>query len=139
MAAFNAVRLRSVPSAVEKTELSFDDIWKERRLELAGEGDRWYDYVRRAYYDVQACIDELTHQRRNAIWGCSEAYKTYYESGGATWDPSSIVYDTDTPIPNVTANSFNLPYPTEDVALNPNLGSNAEPISVDVRNEYSYE
>ena len=139
LAAFNAVRLRSVPSAVEKTELSFDDIWKERRLELAGEGDRWYDYVRRAYYDVQACIDELTHQRRNAIWGCSEAYKTYYESGGATWDPSSIVYDTDTPIPNVTANSFNLPYPTEDVALNPNLGSNAEPISVDVRNEYSYE
>ena len=139
LAAFNSVRLRSVPSAVEKTELSFDDIWKERRLELAGEGDRWYDYVRRAYYDVQACIDELTHQRRNAIWGCSEAYKTYYESGGATWDPSSIVYDTDTPIPNVTANSFNLPYPTEDVALNPNLGSNAEPISVDVRNEYSYE
>ena len=40
--------------------------------------------------------------------------------------------------PNVTANSFNLPYPTEDVALNPNLGSNAQPIHVDVRNEYSY-
>lgn len=138
LAAFNAVRQRSVASAVDKTELTFDDVWKERRLELAGEGDRWYDFVRRAYYDVQACITELTSQRRNAIWGCSEVYKTYFESGYATWDPTSIQYDTDTPVPNVTANSFNLPYPTEDVALNPNLGSNAQPIHVDVRNEYSY-
>ena len=138
LAAFNAVHQRAVPSATDKTSLTLDDVWKERRLELAGEGDRWYDFVRRAYYDVNACIAELKAQRRNAIWGCSEVYKTYYESGNITWDPSNIQYDTDTPIPNVTANSFNLPYPTEDVALNPNLGSNAEPIHGDVRNEYSY-
>jgi hypothetical protein len=62
----------------------------------------------------------------------------YFESDGATWDPTNIQYDTSTPIPNVTASSFNLPYPTEDVALNPNLGSNAQPIHVDVRNEYRY-
>ena len=105
---------------------------------MAGEGDRWYDFVRRAYYDVNACITELKAQRRNAIWGCSEVYKTYYESGNATWDPTNIQYDESTPVPNVTANSFNLPYPTEDVALNPNLGSNAEAIHIDVRNEYSY-
>ena len=138
LAAFNAVRQRAVPSAADKTELTFDDVWKERRLELAGEGDRWYDFVRRAYYDVGSCIDELKAQRRNAIWGCSEVYKTYYESGNATWDPTNIQYDTNTPVPNVTANSFNLPYPTEDVALNPNLGSNAQAIHIDVRNEYSY-
>ena len=136
--AFNAVRERAVPSAVDKTSLTFDDIWKERRLELAGEGDRWYDYVRRAYYDVQSCINELTSQRRNAIGGCSEVYKVYFESDGATWDPTNIQYDTSVPVPNVTVNSFNLPYPTEDVALNPNLGSNAQPIHVDVRNEYRY-
>ena len=138
LAAFNAVRSRSVKSAVDKTTLTFDDIWKERRLELAGEGDRWYDFVRRSYYDVNACITELTNQRRNAIWGCNAAYKTFYESDYATWDPSSIEYDTSTPKPNVTANSFILPYPTEDVALNPNLGSNVEPVHVDVRSEYSY-
>lgn len=138
LSAFNAVRQRAVPSDVEKTSLSFDDIWKERRLELAGEGDRWYDFVRRAYYDVNSCIAELKAQRRNAIWGCSAAYKTYYESDGATWNPSGIQYDSETPVPNVTANSFVLPYPTEDVALNPNLGSNVSPIHVDVRSEYSY-
>ena len=138
LSAFNAVRQRAVPSDVEKTSLTFDDIWKERRLEFAGEGDRWYDFVRRAYYDVNACIAELKSQRRNAIWNCSGVYKTFFESGGVTWDPSDIQYDESTPIPNVTANSFSLPYPTEDVALNPNLGSNAEAIHVDVRNTYSY-
>ena len=136
--AFNAVRWRSVKSAVDKTSLTFDDIWKERRLEFAGEGDRWYDYVRRAYYDVNACISDLKSQHRNALWNADGVYKEYYESGNSTWDDSQFQYDTDTPIPNVTANSFSLPYPTEDVALNPNLGSNAEPDHVDVRATYSY-
>ena len=134
--AFNAVHQRAVPTDVEKKSLTFDDIWKERRLEFAGEGDRWYDYVRRSYYDVNACIKELTAQRRNAMWNCDGAYKTYYESG--VWDASNIEYDTKTAAPNVTASSFTLPYPTEDVALNPNLGSNATPIHIDVRNTYSY-
>ena len=138
LSAFNAVRGRAVPSAVDKTSLTFDDIWKERRLELAGEGDRWYDFVRRAYYDVNSCIAELKAQRRNQIWGCSSVYKVYYESDGATWETSAITYDRTTPIPNVTASSFTLPYPTEDVALNPNLGSNVDPIHVDVRATYSY-
>ena len=138
LAAFNAVHQRSVPSDVEKTSLTFDDIWKERRLEFAGEGDRWYDFVRRAYYDADACIAELTAQKRNAVWNVDGAYKTYFESGGATWDPKDIEYDADTPIPNVTKASFILPYPTEDVTLNPNLSSSAEPIHVDVRSTYSY-
>ena len=136
--AFNAVRGRAIASAVPKTTLTFDDIWKERRLEFAGEGDRWYDFVRRAYYDVNSCINELKAQRRNAIWNCNAAYKTWYESGYVTWDTSEIQYDENTPVPNVTAKSFTLPYPTEDVALNPNLGSDVEPDHVDVRTTYSY-
>jgi hypothetical protein len=136
--AYNAVHQRAIPSAKAETSLTFDKVWKERRLELACEGDRWYDFVRRSYYDVNACITELTNQRRNAIWGCNAAYKAFYESDYTTWDPSSIEYDTSTPKPNVTVNSFTLPYPTEDVALNPNLGSNVEPVHVDVRSEYSY-
>ena len=51
---------------------------------------------------------------------------------------TSKEYDADTPIPNVTKASFILPYPTEDVTLNPNLSSSAEPIHVDVRSTYSY-
>lgn len=133
---FNAVHQRACPNDVAKTSLTFDDIWKERRLEFAGEGDRWYDYVRRAYYDVQSCIKEIQSQRRNAIWNCDEVYKNWYQSG--VWDPAKIQYDTQTAAPNITANSFTLPFPTEDVALNPNLASNAEAEHVDVRSTYSY-
>ena len=142
LSAFNAVHQRAVPSDVEKTSLTFDDIWKERRLEFAGEGDRWYDFVRRSYYDVNSCINELKAQRRNAIWNCSQVYKTWFDSGKVTWDPSAIQYDDPdnggTPRPNVTENTFTIPYPTEDVALNPNLGSNVTPDRVDVRATYSY-
>ena len=121
---------------MRKTSLTFDDIWKERRLEFAGEGDRWYDFVRRAYYDADACVAELKAQKRNQMWNCDDAYKSYYETG--TWDNSKIQYDETTPAPNVTTNSFKLPFPTEDVALNPNLGSNSPAIHVDVRSTYSY-
>lgn len=139
LAAFNAVHQRAVPNDAAKTSVTFDDVWEERRLELAGEGDRWYDFVRRSYYDVDACIEELTNQKRNALWNLDACYKAYYESGYATWDTSDAQYDTETTAPNVTESSFELPYPTEDVALNPNLGSNVDPIHVDVRTEYSYD
>jgi len=136
--AFNKVRGRSVKGywGNPKTSITFDDVWKERRLELAGEGDRWYDFVRRSYYDMDGCIAEIKAQHRNAIWNCDGTYKTYFESG--TWDISGIQYDSDTTVPNVTPGTFTLPFPTEDVALNPNLGSNAEAEHVDVRSTYSY-
>ncbi len=138
--AFNAVHQRAVPSDVEKTSITFNDVWKERRLEFAGEGDRWYDLVRRSYYDVDACIAEIKAQKRNALWGCDIVYKRYFESNVWSYNEEGgeMQYDSDTPAPNVTANSFQLPFPTEDVALNPNLGSNVAPIHVDVRSTYSY-
>lgn len=143
LAAFNAVHQRAVPTAAAVTSLTFDQIWKERRLEFAGEGDRWYDYVRRAYYDVQSCIDELKNQRRNALWNCDALYKAYYESGRTVWstileDGNAVEYDFNTAAPNVTAQSFVLPFPTEDVALNPNVASDAPAVHVDIRETYSY-
>ena len=49
--AFYAVRHRAIRNAQRPSVITFDDIWKERRLELAFEGDRWFDYVRVSYYD----------------------------------------------------------------------------------------
>jgi hypothetical protein len=138
LSAFNAVRSRAIPTADPKTSITFDDIWKERRLELAGEGDRWYDFVRRSYYDSQAVINELKSQRRNAFNGYDALAKAYYESNYQTWkvDESKTYYDTTTAAPTVTADSFTLPFPTEDIVMNPHLQESA--ISVDVRSEYSY-
>lgn len=137
--AYNQVHRRAVPGAAEVGAVTFDMVWKERRLELAGEGDRWYDFVRRAYYDVDACIAELKTQHRNQIWNVNPLYKAYYESG--TWNlvtaDGTVEYNFDTDVPNVTAASFVLPFPTEDVALNKNLL--AAPIHVEnVREQYPY-
>lgn len=140
LAAFNAVRGRAIKGATPKTSITFDDIWQERRLEFALEGDRWYDFVRRAYYDVASCIAELKAQHRNQIWNFEEVYKAYYNDGksNGVWDASPIEYDANTSVPNVTKDAFILPFPTEDVALNPNLSSNAPAEHVDVRAVYAY-
>lgn len=140
LAAYNAVHQRAIPTAAPATSLTFDMIWKERRLEFAGEGDRWYDFVRRAYYDVNACINELKSQHRNQLWNCDALYKAYYQSGawGLTTADGTVEYNFDTPVPNVTEKSFVLPFPTEDVALNPNVASDAPSVHVNIREAYSY-
>ncbi len=142
--AFYQVRHRAIPTYYDKPSVvTWDEVWKERRLELAGEGDRWYDYVRLSYYNPQRAIKELTSQRRNSYWNVNSLYKYYYESG--KWDIAEAAkkdnageagYDTKTAAPNVTKDSFTLPFPSEDVVYNPNLLK--DPISCDVRTEYSY-
>lgn len=134
--AFYKVRHRSVSNYVKPATLTWDEVWKERRLELAMEGDRWYDYIRVSYYDPQFCIDELKAQKRNTIFGLNDLYKAYYETGKWNVDESSMRYDTQTAAPNVTTSSFTLPFPTEDVVFNQHLLEN--PVHVDVRSEFSY-
>lgn len=136
--AFNRVRRRAGVDEITSGVLTWEDVWKERRLELALEGDRWYDFVRRSYYDMQGAINEIRNQRRNGWYGLGTLYEAYYESGYQTWTITEDVrYNTNTPAPNVTASSFTLPFPTEDIVFNPHL---AEPaVEVDVRALYSYD
>lgn len=144
--AFNDVRRRALTSYTDKTSITYDDIWNERLLEFAGEGDRWYDYVRRSYWDMNYCINELKSQRRNSYWNINNLYKSWYDSGRKSWevtvkpdDPAAStapVYDEQTPVPNVTASVFTLPFPSDDVVFNPNLLK--DPVECDVRTEYAY-
>ena len=132
--AFYQVRHRAISTYDRPASVSWEDVWKERRLELALEGDRWYDFVRLAYYAPQEAISEIKAQRRNQYNGIEPVYKNYFESG--TWDASGVTYDTGSPVPNVTESSFILPYPQADVVFNKYLTD--EPVSVDVRTEYAY-
>ncbi len=126
--------------------VTFDDIWKERRLELALEGDRWYDFVRRSYYDADACIKELLSQRRSGYSGIDYACRNYVVSdtgdyvgpGASPWDNSGIEYQGDWDLKKVEASMFTMPFPTEDVVLNPNMGSDVKGVHVDVRATYKY-
>lgn len=143
LAAFNAVRGRAIPGITPLTSITFDDVWKERRLELAMEGDRWYDYVRLSYYDPQRAINEIKNQRRNSYWNLNALYKYYYNNGvwdiqksAESEDSGEAIYDDTTEAPNITEDSFTLPFPTEDVVFNPDLLQPAE--HIDVRATYSF-
>ena len=113
--AFNDVRGRSLQGYKPKTSITWQDIWKERRLELACEGDRWYDYVRWHYYEPAKAIAEIKGQRRNMYIGLNQ----YYSTG--ILDPEETYYDTGASAPNVTDSHFELPFPDTDLTMNPNL------------------
>ena len=136
--AFYAVRHRAVSGFDMPTSVTLDQVLKERRLELALEGDYWFDLVRMSYYDVNKAINTIKSQRRNSYYGLGDLYKSYYDSNRTTWvvNPANMYYETNTPVPNVNASVFTLPYPDEDVVYNPHLLEEAQ--SVDVRSEYAY-
>ncbi|MFY7844794.1 RagB/SusD family nutrient uptake outer membrane protein, partial [Chryseobacterium gambrini] len=87
---YNAVRNRAGLSNV--TSFTFDDLFKERRRELAFEGDYWFDLGR---IDRSKAIAIMSAQNRGNM------YTAEY------FTPSS--------------SSFTLPYPANDVAKNPKL------------------
>lgn len=131
--AFNKVHNRSC-TWKEETSLTWEKIWKERRLELALEGDSWYDYVRLAYYDYDRAANYLKNQERGTYYGLSEAYKTWFESGYTTWDMSSAGLSS-SKLTNVTKAMFTLPFPDTDLLMNPHLSE--DPVDVDV-NQFNY-
>ena len=140
-------KIRERANAAPLTSVDYEAIWKERRLELALEGDRWYDYVRRSYYDVDACIADLLAQRRSSWGGLDAAYKkfvtdaqgNYVGPGVNVWDGSGISYNASQELTDVKPSMFTIPFPTEDVVMNPNVSSTAEAVHVDVRSTYSYD
>lgn len=61
---FNMVRARAKVPA--KTSINYEDLRYERRIELAYEGQYWYDLLRRSYYQEEEVIGYLNSQERNA-------------------------------------------------------------------------
>lgn len=134
--AFYKVRSRSVEGFTRPSEVTWNDVWKERRLELANEGDRWYDYVRLSYYNPQQAINELKNQRRSGYEGLNDLYKQFYETGTFVVNPEIHYYEDNKTDFKVTESSFYLPFPTEDVVFNKHLME--EPVHVDIRKTFSY-
>jgi hypothetical protein len=111
--AFNAVRRRAIPTHTDVQSITFDDIYKERRLELAYEGDNWFDYVRLHYYNPAKAKKMLAEQERG----------TY--NGNAANPP--IVLNSQKFAPDDA--DFTLPTPEIDVLKNPRLRE--EPVPYD--------
>lgn len=107
---FNAVRTRAGLDA--KTSISADDIFYERRLELAMEGQAWYDIVRLHYYNPTKALSILSQQDRGS----------YRVVPNAATNATSWTVTSDTPaMYPVTESNFYLPYPAAELTAAPNL------------------
>jgi len=87
---FNAVRRRAGVS--EKSSISFDDIFKERRSELACEGDYYFDLGRLPFDKARAILQA--------------------QNRGDKDNPKFIT---------ISASNLYLPYPADDLIKNPKL------------------
>lgn len=107
---FNAVRTRAgVPV---KASITADDIFVERRLELAMEGQAWYDIVRLHYYNPSKALTLLNSQDRGS----------YRIIPNAATNATSWTITSDTPaFYPVTESNFLLPYPAAELTAAPNL------------------
>lgn len=125
---FNKVRERARDKNAEEPngnladldKLTLDDIWTERRCELAMEGQFWYDIVRRAFWNKEWVLNFLNNQKRG--------YKYSYDGTTFKWGNS----DGRDAKP-ATEDKLLLPYPLNEVTMNPLLRE--EPVHFDIAEE----
>ncbi len=110
---YNLLRTRA--SVSTKSELTFEDLFEERRRELCMEGQFWYDLVRRAYYEQQEVINFIQSQSRDYIMPFT--YDT--ETNSMTEDESRSWGER--AIGNIDESIFLLPYPESETVQNPLL------------------
>ncbi len=98
-----------------KESLTFEDLLHERRVELALEGQFWYDLVRWSYYEQQEVINYIDNQDRATILPFTYNHETNTVTIDETRDSSTrAVGDAD-------ASIFFLPYPESEIVQNPLL------------------
>ena len=107
---FNAIRTRA--NMPTKSEINFEDLRHEFRVEFAFEGLYWYQLVRWAYCDQQFIVNYLNNQNRNA---------SYYESSTKTYKISDSYVAPGSSVQIATASNLVLPMSDTDQTKNPNL------------------
>jgi hypothetical protein len=112
---FNKVRQRAGLPA--KTSITLDDIYHERRIEFAVEGQFWYDLVARYYFQPEVVLDFMNSQHRGAEY-------TYTKINGV--GVAEITSEQEFPAV-AKAESMRLPYPEVEVISNPLLKENPVP------------
>lgn len=111
---FNKIRTRAGVSI--KTSISYADLKYERRVELALEGQYWYDLLRRSYYQQQEVINYMNNQDRNAGYEWDESEDCQYAKAS---EGTGVA----------TAELKHLLLPISDVDKGKNKFLNDEPVS----------
>lgn len=114
---FNLVRKRAGLDGMD--EITLQDIWNERRCELAMEGQFWYDIVRRGYWDTDWVVEFMKNQKRGVRYdyGAPPTFSWGASDGREMKTPD--------------ASCLKLVYPLNEETLNPLLSE--EPVHFDVK------
>ncbi|MDR0960944.1 MAG: RagB/SusD family nutrient uptake outer membrane protein [Mediterranea sp.] len=128
--AYNAVRTRA--GVVTATSITFDDLFKERRLELAFEGDFWYDFVRLSYYKPDEAVARLNAQNRKNYLGLANYYdrgiEGAFEVDGTLYLPR--VNDQEATGQPYDISKLTMPFPETDLQMNPHLREDPQEVDV---------
>ncbi|MCC6462923.1 MAG: RagB/SusD family nutrient uptake outer membrane protein [Saprospiraceae bacterium] len=115
---FNAIRQRAgLPT---KTEVSFLDILKERRVEFGMESQFWFDIKRYYYRDPAAALAYLNGQEREYTFARINTPNAPDENTAAGYElipPASPI--------TISAGQMNLPIPAAEVVSNAKLAPSA--------------
>lgn len=112
---FNAVRKRA--GVAEVAVINNDSIMKERRIELAFEGQYWTDLVRLSYYNPDKAVNML-NSMQNITFSYSKGVATPTKAGEAG-GPTTIV--------PATISNFTMQLPASEVTSNPKLAETPVP------------
>lgn len=129
--ALNAVRQRAGLAA--RTTVTYEQLFNERRIELALEAQSWLDIKRRFYRNGQDAIDYLNAQRRTDRYyriDDSDALENEisgYEVVPAGGISTSGEVNSD-PVVIFTESRMRLPIPANQVVINPLLRASQEPV-----------
>jgi hypothetical protein len=112
---FNAVRTRAgMPT---KQSIAYEDLRYERRIELAFEGQYWFDLLRRSYYKQQEVVNYLNNQSRNAGYS--------YNTETGQYEISSSYVAPGSGVATATVSSLTLPVSDTDQNKNAYLKTNS--------------
>ena len=108
---YNKVRTRAgMPTKATNEAITYEDLRYERRIELAFEGQYWYDLIRRSYYKQQEVVNYMNNQNRNASYDYNETTGKYEISEDYVAPGKGVA----------TATASSLTLPVSDVDQNKN-------------------
>ncbi|SDE80632.1 Starch-binding associating with outer membrane [Dyadobacter soli] len=116
---FNAVRKRAGMPA--KTSLTFEDIFRERRVETVFEGNSWNEVVRWYYFNPAKAIAYTAAQHK-------ENYTMTYTAGSINPKKYNVTYSPAEYYPLTDATLY-LPFPESEIVNAPSLKN--EPVAFD--------
>ena len=108
---FNAVRTRAgVPTL---TSLAFADIFQEKRIELAIEGNEWYDILRWYYFDPAGAEAYVAAQDRGITYTLTW--------NGTSYAPRQYTFTSSGEKYSFNASNVYLPFPEAEMVAAPSL------------------